>query len=115
RPAEAPSAAPAPVLDESALLDALGQQAAHVLRTAHEAADTVVQRAEGAARDTVTAAETEANRMRLEAEATKSARIREADAEAAVVIAKAQDDSERLRVTATAEAERFVDEGRKRG
>src|SRR4051794_21425966 len=87
-------------VDETLLFDALGEQAAHILRTAHEAADTVARRAEQAARERAEAAERDANRIRQQAEANAAARIREADAEASVVVAQAQDDGERIRATA---------------
>ena len=103
------------VVDESLLLDALGEQAAHILRTAHEAADAVARRAEDEARQRAEVAERDANRIRLQAEANAAARIRDADAEAAVVVAQAQDDGERIRATARGEAAHIVEEGRHRG
>src|SRR5436189_40825 len=54
-------APPPPPVDEAALLAVLGDQAAHILRTAHEAADAAVTRAEEKAGDLVGAADAEAN------------------------------------------------------
>src|SRR4051812_28556635 len=83
------------VVDETLLLDALGEQAAHILRTAHVAADAVARRAEEEAQQRAEVAQRDANQTRLQAEANAAARIREADAEAAVVVAQAQEDAER--------------------
>src|SRR3954447_6317132 len=110
-----PPAADAALPDEATLLGALGDQAAHILRTAHEGADAITKRAEDVARETVTVAEAEANRMKLQAEAILSSRVRDAAAEADTIVRQAKEDAERIRVSATAEAGRIVDEGRVRG
>src|SRR3954447_7495078 len=91
-----PTAAALP--DEATLLGALGDQAAHILRTAHEGADAITKRAEDVARETVTVAEAEANRMKLQAEAILSSRVRDADAEAVTIVRQAKEDAERIRV-----------------
>src|SRR3954453_4761520 len=93
-----------PPPDEAALLGALGEQAAHILRTAHEGADAITKRAEEVAHETVTVAEAEANRMKLQAEAILSSRVRDADAEAVTIVRQAKEDAERIRVSASAEA-----------
>jgi DivIVA domain-containing protein len=99
-----PAAAEPPVLDETLLMEALGAEAATILRSARVAAEDVLAKARQDAARIVERGETERNRIRQDAEA-EAARIR---GEAEGVLAKrereAQFEGSRIIETAKEEA-----------
>ncbi len=122
-------ASPPPAqIDEEALTEQLGQDAARVLAEARSAAADRIAEAEAEANDIRAAAEElhaqrsleadrEAQRIRSEAEAIKGERSKQAEAEAARIIASTEAEADAMRERSTmrrdeadAEAERIVNE-----
>lgn len=97
--------APQPAgLDESSLVLALGQEAARVLQSAHEAAREVRERAEKAAAETLAEAKRAAEALRGEAERVLAQRTEEAESQAQEIRRQAHHEVEALVAKAKEEA-----------
>ncbi len=90
-----------PSFDEETLLGAVGEETAHILRSAHEAAGDIKSRAEENASRILKEAHQKAEALRGQAETVLARRTEEAEGVAA-----------RIREAAKAEAERLVDQAR---
>ncbi len=90
-----------PSFDEDTLLGAVGDETAHILKSAHEAAGDIKARAEENASRILKEAHQKAEALRAEAETVLARRSDEAEAVAG-----------RIREAARAEAERLVDQSR---
>jgi DivIVA domain-containing protein len=128
--ADAEHRAANPVLDEATLTDALGHETARVLRSAHDAANEVVAKAETAAaemrseaREELDRAEADAAALRGEAreeieqtqervEAVLAERQAQSEATVAEHRRRAQEESASIIESAHIEAESIVDQGR---
>ncbi|MCU1461181.1 MAG: DivIVA domain [Acidimicrobiales bacterium] len=104
-----------PELDEEALTNALGEEAASILRSAREAGADIRAKAEQSVARLVREAEEDAARIRGEAEGVLARRIEEADAAAAHIRQSAEHDAHELRAHAHAEAEAEIEAARARG
>ncbi len=112
-----------PALDESILLDALGDEAARVLQTAKEAAADIRNKADANAAIALDQAHTEAERARAEAQAAAdrilrdaegilAIRTQEADEEAGRLLSAAEEEGAQLREAVVVEARSMVAEAR---
>ena len=90
-----------PSFDEETLLGAVGEETAHILRSAHDAAGDIKTRAEENASRILKEAHQKAEAVRGQAETVLARRTEEAEGVAA-----------RIKETAKAEAERLVDQAR---
>jgi DivIVA domain-containing protein len=99
--AEAEDRAAHPVVDEQTLTDALGQETARVLRSAHEAATDLLRRAETDASERIARAESRESQAREDAE--------RASAEQATALQEERDQAHRQ---AQVEAEKILEDAR---
>src|SRR5439155_5661868 len=104
-----------PELDEETLTNALGEEAASILRSAREAASDIRAKAEQNVARLVRDAEEEGTRVRADAEGVLSRRVEEADAVAANIRQSAEHDAHELRAHAHAESESELEAARARG
>jgi DivIVA domain-containing protein len=91
-------------LDESELLEALGEETAQLLRSARDAAKDIRGKADDAATRLRADAQTDAQRMRDEAAEILDVRTREADVTVAEMMARTAEEIEALRDTAARES-----------
>jgi DivIVA domain-containing protein len=108
-------AATPPSLDEAALMTALGEETARVLRSAREAAAEITRKAEQKVAAIVRDAQEEAARLREEAEGLLARRSEEAEEAAAALRAEAEAEAAAIRARARAEAEALLEEARATG
>lgn len=101
-----------PVLDESTLTTALGQETAKVLRSAHDAAGELVARAEADAARLRAQAEEEGEQIRTSAEQLAAERGAQVEAAATEVRRRVQQEETSRIEAAKLEAEAFVSEAR---
>ena len=101
-------------LDEDALTAALGEEAAHVLRTAKQAAADIKARAEENVERLLRNAHEEADRIRRESEGVLAQRSQEASEITDAMRRAASDDAAAVRARAAAEAEAMVEAARAR-
>jgi len=106
--AEAEERARNPVIDESTLTAALGQQSAQVLRNAHEEAARVTLQAEQSAANLVREAKSKAAELRVEAESGVAERIAEAEIAVGSVHQQAREEAVASVEAARAEGEALV-------
>ena len=85
-----------PTLDEETLLSAVGEETAHILRSAHEAAADIKSRAEENASRILKEAHQQADGLRGDAESVLARRTEEAEAMAAKILDTARLEGERL-------------------
>jgi len=104
-----------PVIDESTLSAALGQQSASILRNAHGEAARIARQAEEEATALVREAQAHAAELRVEAESNIAERIAEAEISVAAVHQQAQEEVARLLESSRAEGERLVEKAREQG
>jgi DivIVA domain-containing protein len=110
---EAQRAASAPPpLDEAALMEALGEETARVLRSAREAAAEITRKAEQKVAAVVREAQDEAARVREAAEGLLARRTAEAEEAANALRAEAQAEAAAIRARAQADAESLIEEAR---
>src|SRR5437870_5633771 len=107
--AEAEDRAAHPELDEPTLTRALGQEAARLLQTAHEAAADVKARAEESVAKLLREAHDQANEIRGKAEAVLGERTGEAEAAAAQVRGSAEGEVAAIIEDARREAEAMLE------
>lgn len=112
---EAEERARHPVIDESTLSAALGQQSAQVLRKAHEEAARTTREAEESAGALVREAQSQAAEVRVQAESGAAERIAEAEIAVGTVHQQAQQDAAQILETARADAEAVVARAREQG
>jgi DivIVA domain-containing protein len=94
-----------PAWDENAVLSAVGEETASILRSAHAAAADIKVRAEDNAARVLRSAQEQSEAMRADAEAVLRERTDEAEAAASRVREQASADAERMRDTARQQAE----------
>jgi DivIVA domain-containing protein len=104
-----------PVLDESTLTAALGQQSAAVLRNAHDEAARITLHAEEHAAATVRDAQQHASETLVQAESAAAERIAEAEIAAAAVQHETRQDVAVMLDAARAEGEALVERAREQG
>lgn len=97
-----------PVLDEQTLTSALGQEAAKILRTAHDAAGEVVARSEEQAAAVLAGARDQAAQLQARAEATYGERELQANELAETMRRDAEDEAASIRQRARSDAEAMV-------
>ncbi|HET9732007.1 MAG TPA: DivIVA domain-containing protein [Acidimicrobiales bacterium] len=105
---EARGRASNPVLDEATITAALGQEAARILQSAHEAAADVRRRAEENAANVLREAHESAQQLNAESETLLAARTAEAESVAAGITQAASSEAEATIARARAEAEAAV-------
>jgi len=99
-----------PEMDEAALMSAVGEETAGILRSARSAAVEITAKAEANADALVAAAQAKATDLVDRAESMLASRTAEAEATAAEILAGAQSDAENLSQTAQHEAEALAEE-----
>ena len=104
-----------PVLDEATLTAALGQQSAQILRSAHEEAARLTERAEETAASLVREAHQQATDVQIRAESSAAERTAAAELAAASIAQKARDDAAHVLEVARVESEQLVAEAREQG
>ena len=112
---EAESRAAHPELDEATLMNALGEETARVIRSAHEAAADIRGKAEENAQRILREGHEEATRLRADADRVLTVRTEEADAAAASFREAAESWGEAVRSRASEEAAQVIDEARAEG
>ena len=112
---EAEERARHPVLDESTLSGALGEQSAQVLRQAYEEATRIVREAEDQAARLLHQAQQEAQEVQIQAEAGAARRIAEAELSAGSVHQQVDRDREAMLSTARGDADAVVEQAREQG
>lgn len=112
---DAESRAAHPELDETTLMNALGEETARVIRSAHEAAADIRAKAEENAQRILREGHEEANRLRSDADRVLTVRTEEADAAAASIREAAESWGEAVRNRASEEAAKVIDEARAEG
>ncbi|MGA2037516.1 MAG: DivIVA domain-containing protein [Acidimicrobiales bacterium] len=110
--AEAERKAQNPVLDEATLISALGQEAAKVLRSAHDAAAELLGHAEADANRMVTEAQEEAGKLQAQTEQHASDRAAQSEAAAAETRQRAQEEAATRVDTARVEVEALIEQAR---
>ena len=101
-----------PVLDESTLTNALGQETARVLKSAHDAAGELLSRAEADGARLRSEAQEETDRLRADAEARAAERTKEAETSASELQRKVEEEAGTLLESAKAEAESLLTQAR---
>ena len=99
-----------PEMDEAALMSAVGEETAGILRSARSAAADITAKAEANADALVAAAQAKATDLVDRAESMLASRTAEAEATAAEILAGAQSEAEDLSQTAQHEAEALAEE-----
>src|SRR5579863_6003128 len=99
-----------PEMDEAALMSAVGEETAGILRSARSAAAEITAKAEANADALVAAAQAKATDLVDRAESMLASRTAEAEATAAEILAGAQSEAEDLSQTAQREAEALAEE-----
>jgi len=99
-----------PEMDEAALMSAVGEETAGILRSARSAAAEITAKAEANAEALVAAAEAKAADLVERAESLLASRTGEAEASAAEILASAESEAEDLSQTAQTEAEALAEE-----
>jgi DivIVA domain-containing protein len=99
-----------PEMDEAALMSAVGEETAGILRSARSAAAEITAKAEANAEALVAAAEAKATDLVARAESMLADRTTEAEATAAEILAGAQSEAEDLSQTAQHDAEVLTEE-----
>jgi DivIVA domain-containing protein len=99
-----------PEMDEAALMSAVGEETAGILRSARSAAAEITAKAEANAEALVAAAEAKATDLVARAESMLANRTTEAEATAAEILAVAQTEADDLSQTAQHEAEALAEE-----
>jgi DivIVA domain-containing protein len=99
-----------PEMDEAALMSAVGEETAGILRSARSAAAEITAKAEANAEALVAAAEAKATDLVDRAESMLASRTAEAEATAAEILAGAQSEAEDLSQTAQHEAEALAED-----
>jgi len=99
-----------PEMDEAALMSAVGEETAGILRSARSAAAEITAKAEANADALVAAAQAKATDLVDRAESMLASRTAEAEATAAEILAGAQSEAEDLSQTAQHEAEALAEE-----
>jgi DivIVA domain-containing protein len=99
-----------PQMDEAALMSAVGEETAGILRSARSAAAEITAKAEANAEALVAAAEAKATDLVTRAESMLASRTTEAEATAAEILADAQSEAEDLSQTAQHQAEALAEE-----
>ena len=94
-----------PQMDEAALMSAVGEETAGILRSARSAAAEITAKAEANAEALVAAAEAKATDLVTRAESMLASRTTEAEATAAEILADAQSEAEDLSQTAQHQAD----------
>jgi DivIVA domain-containing protein len=99
-----------PEMDEAALMSAVGEETAGILRSARSAAAEITAKAEANAAALVATAEARATELVAQAESMLAVRTTEAEATAAEILAIAEGEAEDLSQTAQREAEALAEE-----
>jgi DivIVA domain-containing protein len=99
-----------PEMDEAALMSAVGEETAGILRSARSAAAEITAKAEANADALVATAQAKATDLVDRAESMLASRTAEAEATAAEILAGAQSEAEDLSQTAQNEAEALAEE-----
>ncbi len=99
-----------PEMDEAALMSAVGEETAGILRSARSAAAEITAKAEANADALVAAAQAKATELVDRAESMLASRTAEAEATAAEILAGAQSEAEDLSQTAQHQAEALAEE-----
>jgi DivIVA domain-containing protein len=99
-----------PEMDEAALMSAVGEETAGILRSARSAAAEITAKAEANAEALLSAAEAKATDLVTQAESMLASRTAEAEATAAEILAGAQSEADDLGQTAQQEAEALAEE-----
>jgi DivIVA domain-containing protein len=99
-----------PEMDEAALMSAVGEETAGILRSARSAAAEITAKAEANADALVAAAQAKATDLVARAESMLANRTTEAEATAAEILALAQTEADDLSQTAQHEAEALAEE-----
>ncbi len=113
--AEAEERSRNPVIDESTLTAALGQQSAAVLRNAHDEAARIALQAEETAAALVREAQQHASEILVKAESGAAERIAEAEIAASGVHQQTRQDAAALMDASRAEGEALVERARDQG
>jgi len=107
---EAEQRASHPEMDEAALMTAVGEETAGILRTARSAASDITAKAKAGSDALLAVAEAKAAALVAEAEALLATRSSQAEAHAEESRAKAMAEADELKAQATQEAERLAQE-----
>ena len=113
--AEAETRAANPVLDESTLLGALGDETARIVRSAHEASTDIKAKAHENVERLLHEANDEAARIKRDADGLLASRTDEADTAASQIREAAQAWSDDLRTKAREEADSIIEESKRHG
>ncbi|MDQ1401888.1 MAG: hypothetical protein QOG03_204 [Actinomycetota bacterium] len=113
--AEAETRAAHPVLDESTLLGALGDETARIVHSARDAATDIKAKAEENVERLLREAGEEAARIKREADGLLATRTDEADAAAAQIREAAQVWGDEVRTKAREEADNIIEESKRHG
>ncbi len=112
---EAQERARNPVIDESTLSAALGQQSASILRNAHEEAARILRQSEEEAAALVREAQAHAAEIQVAAEAAAAERIADAEIAVGSVRQQAQDQVVEMLDASRAEGEQMIEAARAQG
>ena len=104
-----------PVIDESTLTAALGQQSAQILQTAHEEARQVLEAAQAQATEMLQAAQARSGATAVDAERRAAARVGDAEVAASNLEQEAAQSAERIIGQARADGEMLVARAREQG
>ena len=113
--AEAEEQARNPIIDESTLTAALGQQSAQILRTAHEEARQVLEEAQAQATEMLQSAQARSGAAAIEAEQRAAARVGDAEIAATNLEGQATQNAQRILAQAQADGEILVARAREQG